>query len=522
MGELLVRDADHFPRPLSPLCATTLYPALEDGVRATMEGLGVDTSSFLYEVRDGYAYTGWADASALQGSPDEDPTPRLREALDALPGRWDDEFLPRLRSVQDELRALADPTSEPETLAADLQRSRSLLDEAWRIHMEVVFPIRVGMQNLIGRLEGVVDDPEHHASRTLSGLSHEGAPLDRALLELGALVDDEPQLREALRRASPREAVEALQDHEGEAGERFRSLWPELAERATTLELIDPTWGEDPSPLVANLSGGREALRRFRDGLERSKRIREEAADAVAGKLPSGARKDFREDLARLRAAWPLKSEHNHHIDEVITGLTRLAYIRAGEALAGDGPLADPSEVVFLEADEVEAALRGQASLDGVAAERRRRWREARDRDPPTVMGDEDPALYEAPSVRLFMGVTPETETPDGLLEGVAGSPGQATGTARLVRSPRAPDGLEEGDVLVAPTTEPPWTPLFSRVSAVVTETGGVLCHAATVARERGIPAVVGVTDAMAALQNGDRVEVDGDEGTVRVLDQQP
>jgi pyruvate,water dikinase len=77
---------------------------------------------------------------------------------------------------------------------------------------------------------------------------------------------------------------------------------------------------------------------------------------------------------------------------------------------------------------------------------------------------------------------------------------------------------VRRGDVLVVRTTTAPWTPLFATVAAVVTDAGGVLCHAAVVAREYGIPAVVGTGRGTSAIRDGDRVEVDGDAGTVRVL----
>jgi pyruvate,water dikinase len=87
-----------------------------------------------------------------------------------------------------------------------------------------------------------------------------------------------------------------------------------------------------------------------------------------------------------------------------------------------------------------------------------------------------------------------------------------------VLRSLPEGDGLEEGDVLVAETTAPPWTPLFATVAAVVTDTGGILSHCAVVAREYRIPAVVGAAMATATIRDGQPIEVDGDKGVVRIL----
>jgi rifampicin phosphotransferase len=121
--------------------------------------------------------------------------------------------------------------------------------------------------------------------------------------------------------------------------------------------------------------------------------------------------------------------------------------------------------------------------------------------------------------VKMFgSGPPPASDVPSEL-RGNAGSPGRVRGTARIVRSLDEADRLRPGDVLVAEFTAPPWTPLFATVSAVVTDAGGILSHCAVVAREYGIPAVVGTARATATIRDGQQVEVDGNAGLVRLLD---
>ena len=103
-------------------------------------------------------------------------------------------------------------------------------------------------------------------------------------------------------------------------------------------------------------------------------------------------------------------------------------------------------------------------------------------------------------------------------MRGNSGSPGKAQGHARVIRSLAEAGKLQPGDVLVAETTAPPWTPLFATAAAIVTDTGGILSHCAIVAREYGIPAVVGTGMATATFIDGQLIEVDGDAGLVRSL----
>jgi pyruvate,water dikinase len=103
------------------------------------------------------------------------------------------------------------------------------------------------------------------------------------------------------------------------------------------------------------------------------------------------------------------------------------------------------------------------------------------------------------------------------VIQGVAASPGQVTGTARVLTGPDDFGQMQPGDVLVAPLTTPAWTPLFAMASAVVTDIGGPLSHGSIVAREYGIPAVLGTGIATRRIQTGQTVTVDGSEGTVEL-----
>ncbi len=166
--------------------------------------------------------------------------------------------------------------------------------------------------------------------------------------------------------------------------------------------------------------------------------------------------------------------------------------------------------------DELPAFVTGPAAFADVIAERAQRRALLQSRPPPFVFEGTIPD----PSSWPRRG-GPEGGAPAGLersLQGIGVSPGVARGPVRVVRDPSDPSALEPGDVLVAPITDPAWTPLFLVASAVVVEVGANMSHAAIVARELGIPAVVSVPRATEALVQGTMVEIDGTAGTVTRL----
>jgi len=179
---------------------------------------------------------------------------------------------------------------------------------------------------------------------------------------------------------------------------------------------------------------------------------------------------------------------------------------RTGQALATDGRISSPDDIFMLSTTEARDGLAGTDLHDLVAARRDAYDTELRRRHVPRVL--------------LSDGTEPEAtavpaDVPDGSLVGTAASAGSITGEARVVLDPVGAR-LEPGEILVAPSTDPGWTPLFLTAGGLVMEMGGANSHGAVVAREYGIPAVVGVPDATTRITTGDLITVDGTTGTVR------
>ena len=153
----------------------------------------------------------------------------------------------------------------------------------------------------------------------------------------------------------------------------------------------------------------------------------------------------------------------------------------------------------------------GGSTVD-VAARRAERDQQAR-LVPPLFVGRVHPLLKKLwDAFPRMLGAVPSDTA---LVSGAPASPGRASGPVRVIRGPQEFDQLQPGEILVAPTTAPAWTPLFTRAVAVVTDVGSAAAHASIIAREYGIPAVVGCGDATARLKTGMRVTVDGSTGNV-------
>jgi len=192
----------------------------------------------------------------------------------------------------------------------------------------------------------------------------------------------------------------------------------------------------------------------------------------------------------------------------------RRAVLRIGDALAERGMIAEPDDVFFLTRAEALAALDGAPLSPTVDVAGRRSLRTEQARlVPPPLVGRVNPMIQRVWG--SFPGLIGARPSDQALVSGVPASPGRATGLVRVIRGPDEFDQLQAGEILVAPLTAPAWTPLFTRAAAVVTDVGSAAAHASIIAREYGIPAVVGCGDATARLQTGMRVTVDGSTGNV-------
>jgi pyruvate,water dikinase len=368
------------------------------------------------------------------------------------------------------------------------------------------------------------------AYRLLQGFDNKTLQASRSLWQLSRRMLAAPFVRQVLQRHSAADVMYSL-EQSADGVEFLAGLNAYLdaygQRSAKCIELDTPTWLEDPTPVIATLKDYVAQLDRdLEDELAEQAAERERAVAEARHRLqayPQPVVDQFDFLLKAAQTGVFLSEDHNYWIDYCMTYSVRRVMLEFGRRFAKAGMIDGVDDVFYLTFDEVRSTASELPHLNRqqLVAGRRAEMIYFRDIEPPAGLGTvpigpppDDPLSR---SDMRFWGAPPPPSTDPDLLHGHAGSPGTARGPARIVRSLAEASKVQQGDVLVAETTTPPWTPLFATAAAVVTDTGGVLSHCAIVAREYGIPAVVGAGNATTAIRDGQIVEVDGDTGVVRI-----
>lgn len=449
---------------------------------------------------------------------------RRRTQSRALARQWDEEYLPKIRADLAWMRALRPDALDRERLAAAWVELWRRVNHVWTIHMMVTAGAYGIMDELGEVYEALTGRPGVEALSFTSGRAAtlQGQQRDfHQLLELirsrptvaGAIASGATRTREAIAKlpgvAPVLTALDGFLGDHGDVGQLLNDL------RA-------PAWADDPSLLIAEIE---RSLAGNGDGPGDDPDVRLAAQLADVGRRIAETRTALAarpEDLARFDlvlavalAAGPLTEEHNYWIDRNAQAVTRRAVLAFGGRLVADGQLTMADDIFLFHHQEIRAALAAGGDLRSGAAERERdARRQARLRAPLTLGAPRDGAAPGA-NTRLDLGY--RMRQPDGPeLQGVPASAGVGRGAARLINGQEDFVRFSRGDVLVCRSSNVSWVPLFRLAAAVVTDVGGSLSHAAVVAREFGIPAVVGTGVALSVLRDGELIEVDGTAGVIR------
>ena len=278
---------------------------------------------------------------------------------------------------------------------------------------------------------------------------------------------------------------------------------------AREAEIAEPRWRDDPSMVMAAL---RLHISRGdpEQAIARQKQKREQAEKRLTKAAPLALRPSLNKLMRATQRLTRTREALRDNVVQVL-GMYRRVALDVSRRLEQVEPSVGEDAAFFLTIDELHKVLRAErSSVSALVAQRRRQF-------------ERDCALPDPPPT--FVGFPPDRQTPivdTDVLEGLSASPGVVEGTARVIRGPQDASDVQADEVLVLPTADSGWSPLFVATSGVVTELGGPLSHAAIVLREYGVPAVVNVTHATRAIVSGDRVRLDGDRGTVQIIERVP
>lgn len=428
---------------------------------------------------------------------------------------WPDRELRRARRYQDRLAAtLVLPL--PATAARRLQHSEDILATSINglIQATVAAP-SVGYLMLAAArrlLRGIAKPRELEA--VLRGLPHNVTTImDLELWHLTVSLGGDPESRRAFMELKPDELAsryrEGILPATAQAG--LQTFLSKYGHRAVAeIDLGMPRWLDEPDHILGMISNflrvedpERAPDRQFARAADHAEaRISELVKRAATTSRLRGLLVSF--CLHRTRQLAGLRELPKFYIVMVLAEMHRQLR-EVGAELVEKGTVDAAGDVFFLDFDELRVGLRG-ADLKGIVATRRRLYDvELRRRRVPRLLLS-DGTDVEAAAI-------PQAAAGDHL-SGTPASAGTATGKVRVIMDPVGAH-LEPGEILVAPSTDPGWTPLFMTAGALVMEMGGVISHGAVVAREYGIPAVVGVADATIRLRNGQSITVDGAAGTI-------
>src|SRR5215203_2250942 len=523
---------ENLPEPLSPLF-DELY--LREGLELSLDTLMVVFRWTYFRLEDitdrpffttvnGYAYSranyklSWRTVPILLRAVIDEFRILLREA----PAYWREQALPSYLATIERWKATELTNTSDEHLLAGV-RELALEDARYWFACALVIGDAKITDALLGRFLKVATP-----SRGLtSGMFLRGfpSPTVEAEAELEGLAErirasDEQR---ALVAATPAAGLlEALRSTA--IGQTWLAAFEQYLDRyghqIYNLDFVVPTQADDPLPVLLSLKA--MVQKAGHDPRTRQRTIvaeRDTLVEETAHSLDPLRRKLFRVLLGWAQRFGPYREQALFYMGAGWPTLRRLA-LELGRRLVESGSLLAAEDVFFLETSELREATTARVAdqarpkLAHLARERRE-LREARKRLHPPPVVPPGHKLRFGPIDMSAWETQRHNEPTGAVLSGFAVSPGRVSAPASVIHSPSDFSRMEPGTILVCPTTTPAWTPLFSQASGLVTDVGGVLAHGSIVAREYGIPAVLGTGQASQRIRHGQSVTVDGDRGEV-------
>jgi pyruvate,water dikinase len=367
------------------------------------------------------------------------------------------------------------------------------------------------------------DDPTE-PYQVLQGFPTRSVDAGRGLWRLSRIVRSSAGIKELFEETASRGLVPQLErSDDGRAFlEELSGYLDEFGWRSDAFELEMPAWREDPAIPLNALQG---YIYLDDDG---DPEIRHQQAIQLREKLLAQARERLSGDpekLARLNELYemarhylPVTENHNFYIDQIGMTILRLPILEIGRHLTRHNAIDNENDVFLLYIAEIAEGLTGK-DLRPLVARRNSEIEKWSKIVPSPTIGEPPPSTgdpLEEAFAKMF-GVPAEPSRDSSIINGIGASAGTAQGRAKVVRSLVEASKVQPGDVLVCEMTMPAWTPLFSTVSAVVADTGGVLSHCAIVAREYRMPCVVQTVVGTSVIKDGMLLTVDGSKGIVRI-----
>jgi pyruvate,water dikinase len=492
-----------FPEPLTPLMQSYLPYHTQGWARANRkQGTpGAVRTRFAH----GYFYTIWEMVGLTTW---EEAGAAWEKAERVTPARWAEEWLPEIKVTLERLRAIELTALANDDLARALQEALLVQIRHWEIHAHMGSSPLGAVQRLVDwYLERFPGTPESEPYRLVQGQLNTSLESGHALWQLSQMVTS--AIAENLSAGAWTQLPEPFRAQFEAYLDRFGQRTQALADPAS------PTWREEPAPvarLILSYAKGQVADPYLE--LERLRGEREAFTAEVRAKLAADERDKFEQLLDCALANNPLTEDHAFWLDQQTVAIIRDICAQFEQRLVAAGAIDRRSDIAYLTLNELVLWGFGLADpLRPRITERKLEHARNRQISPPDFIGaPPEPQSW----VDRFGGPAEPLAAAPGQIRGVGASAGLVRGPARVVRTLDEAQALRQGEILVCVATDPNWTPLFAVAAALVTDAGGSLSHAAVVAREYRLPAVVGTHTATRLIRTGQIIEVDGLNGVVQ------
>jgi phosphohistidine swiveling domain-containing protein len=523
-------DPVHFPRPVTRYW-TEMHPeAFKRGTNdfARYYGMLIDGLEMGYV--NGFAY------NTVRPAPDEEIPQRFQRAQEVFEGKlwreqlreWDETRKPSSIAAHREIQAVDPDALSDEELGTYLARCRDHHAAMITQHMRFTAAAMIPTGDFLAHVGDWTELPPAELLGLMRGAAPVSAGGSDELERLTTAIGQDSAALELLQSDDdPRQVLAALRSLGGEAGSAVSGYLDLVGYRPLDgFDISEPSALELPDALL-------RAIRIAAPGRDLQASEVEDRIAEVRSKVPEEHRSEFDELLGEARLMYRLRDERGIYSDIWASGLMRRAVLAAGRRLASRGRLHDAEHLVDADVDEMRSLLSdlGGPSADELGARFEYRATHSA-KDAPAALGPPPPPPPDPsglpPDVARLMRATDialgslfgssEAEHEEHMLRGLAASQGVYEGPARRASGPSEFGRIVQGDVLVTGATTEAFNILLPLLGAIVTDSGGLLSHSAIVAREYGIPGVVGTREATERIADGMRVRVDGTAGEVTLL----
>lgn len=516
-------DELHLPGSLTPLFASYMAPAVTEGTKKAYETLKLPIDQFHIKISDSHYYQ---NTVSYKG----DIAKRLEENAQTI-----EALLPNLSDIfwkymNQELIPYFTKLDQYRKDGFTLTEAREILVElyefykrAWEIHFEVVMPrgsVGLMLEDAYKNLTG--DTNITYVYDLLEGVMNKSLETDGALWNLAKAAKDSTELSNCLTTVAKEDLIKELSA--SSEGQSFLLQVQDTLEVygwriANSHEFSEETWVENPEYALAIIS---EYIKKDFDFDQEFAHViaeREQKVSDLLEKYPESPEKTkFKRIYDCALAYWGVDEDHHFYIDAMLPAKARLFLLEVGALLVEAKAMKEINDIFYVYLDELVELVTNPMDITTKIVERKTVHEQNSKKKIPQTFGVA-PQEEAAPVIeRIFGTRSAEVNEQEQSFKGYAASKGVHTGTVKIVRDQNDFSKVQKGDVLVCKTTLPPWTVLFSISGAVITDAGGILSHAGTVAREYKLPAVLGTRVATQMLQDGDVVTVDGTNGVVSIV----